>query len=255
MIRKVNVKVKHIQPKRFLPIFLIVLLIAFPLYSFSDTPKIAIVKYKGGDWYSIERAVKNFIRKVNQRTPLKLPSDPVFIDLHKRDQLFSLPFLILNGHGQIILDSEEKENLKVYLAHGGFLLVNDDYGLETAFKSLIHDLYPELKLDMKKSWRDNIKGSHKEVNPVIGLAELTNDYSIYRSYYDLKSLPKVHEHDKSVPPGMYGLFIEKRLVLIYLNNSDLGDGWEPEHVHHDPVKVRENAIRFGINILYYVLSN
>ncbi len=255
MISKVKLKVNHIHRQKGFPLVLFILIFCLPLYSFSGIPKLAIVKYKGGDWYSVERAVKNFVQKVNQRTPLKLAIQPVIIDLHKRDQLFALPFLILNGHGQIILDSEEKENLKKYLSHGGFLLVNDDFGLEKAFKRLIHDLYPELKLDMEKSWRDNVRESYKEVNPTLGLAELTNDFPIYRSYYDLKSLPKVHEHDKGVPPGMYGLFIEKRLVLIYLNNSDLGDGWEPEYVHHDPVKIREKAIRFGINILYYVLSN
>ncbi len=255
MISKVKLKVNHIYQQKRYSLILFILMFFFPLHSFSDTPKLGIVKYKGGDWYSVERAVKNFIQKVNQRTPLKLASEPVIIDLHKRDHLFALPFLILNGHGQIILDSEEKENLKKYLSHGGFLLVNDDFGLEKAFKNLIHDLYPELKLDMKKSWRANVRGSHKEVSPSLGLAELTNDFPIYRSYYDLKTLPKVHEHDNGVPPGMYGLFIEKRLVLVYLNNSDLGDGWEPEYVHHDPVKVREKAIRFGINILYYALSN
>ena len=198
---------------------------------FAGKVSLGIMKYQGGDWYSVKGAVKHFIGKVQELTPLKLKRDPVIVSLRDRTALFNQPFLILNGHGQIILDDVEKNNLKDYLAHGGFLLVNDDYGLDRAFRSLIKDMYGD--------------------NSLVGLS---SDFPLFRSYYTFKNLPKVHKHD-GLPPKAYGLFIEKRLVLLYLNNSDIADGWEPEAVHKDPPEVREKAIRFGINILYYVLSH
>ena len=210
---------------------IIVIVFLYSSASFAGKVSLGIMKYQGGDWYSVKGAVKHFISKVKELTPLKLNSEPVIVSLRDRSVLFSQPFIILNGHGQIILDDVEKNNLKDYLAHGGFLLVNDDYGLDEAFRKLVKDLY-----------RDNV------------LVELSSDFPLFRSYYQFKNLPKVHKHD-GLPPKAYGLFIEKRLVLLYLNNSDIADGWEPEDVHKDPQEVREKAIRFGINILYYALSH
>lgn len=209
----------------------ITILILIPIFLSAKDLQIGILKYKGGDWYSVKRAVKNFINEANSRSKLKINTDIQEIDLRDRNKLFACPFLILNGHGQIILDKVELENLKIFLEQGGFLFVNDDYGLEKAFNKLVKDLYP--------------KGE---------LVELSNEFPLFSSYYKFKVLPKIHEHDGKSPKAM-GLFIEKRLTILYLNNSDIADGWEPASVHKDSEEVREKAIQFGINILYYVLTH
>lgn len=207
------------------------IIILIPLILNAQQLKIGILKYKGGDWYSVKGAVQNFIKEVNLRTKLRISPHIEEVDLRDRNTLFTCPFLILNGHGQIILDKVEQANLKTFLEHGGFLFVNDDYGLEKAFNKLVKELYP--------------KGE---------LVELSNEFPIFSSYYNFKVLPKIHEHDGNAPKAM-GLFIEKRLVILYLNNSDIADGWEPESVHKDPKELREKAIQFGINVLYFALSH
>lgn len=212
-------------------IFCITFIFVFTSISYAEKTKLSILKYKGGDWYSVIGAVKNFIIKVNELTPLELSEEPEVIELRDRGKLFTLPIIILNGHGQILLDEVEKNNLKEYLENGGFLLVNDDFGMNKSFRMLVEDIFPSLEL-----------------------VELSNSFPLYNSYYKLSSLPKVHEHDGGTPKA-FGLFIRKRLTLLYLYNSDIADGWEPESVHHDPFEIRQKAIQFGINILYYILSN
>ncbi len=234
-------------------IITILILLILSQQGFAEQIKLGIVKYRGGDWYSVKGAVRHFISRVNELTPLSIAPEPDDVDLKDRVKLFSRPFLILNGHGKILLDKYELKNLRTYLENGGFLLANDDYGMDTSFRKALADLYPELKWFSKGKFPPKINYQIKSSNKVV-ITELTKNFPLFSSYYKFNAVPKIHKHDNKIATA-YGLFIEKRLVLMYLFNADIMDGWEPKQVHKDPDNVRKSAIQFGINILYYVLSN
>lgn len=252
-------------------IFLLLTLTFFCIFIFigsshAGKTKLAILKYKGGDWYSVIGAVKNFIVKANELSSLELDKEPEIVELRDRGKLFTLPILILNGHGKedhntIILDQFEIKNLRDYLKNGGFLLINDDYGLDYSVQMLIEDLFPELELT-ELTYENPLFKSYYQFLPKPKHNNYKNNSAIVYSNVEYSALPKVHEHYPDYPKA-YGLFINKRLVLLYIFNSDIADGWEPDHVHPTPKglsqqeynDIRKKAIQFGINILYYVLSN
>jgi hypothetical protein len=66
-------------------------------------------------------------------------------------------------------------------------------------------------------------------------------------------LPKIHRH-KDLPPKGYGIFYLNRLVVFYTYESNISDGWADPWVHNDPEKKREEAFKFGINIVVYALT-
>jgi len=184
-------------------------------------------------------AVRNFIAQVNKLTSLNIKSEPVKVQFNDRARLFSFPFIILSKHKSVIninqrttLNDAEKNNLREYLENGGFLLVNDDYGLNKPFRELVTEIYPDREL-----------------------IELSNNFPLFHSYYKFNGLPKIHKHDGQ-PAQAYGLFINKRLAILYIYSSDIVDGWDKEGVHeNDSPELRTKAIQFGINILYYVMSH
>lgn len=190
----------------------------------------AVVKYGGGgDWYNGLTGVRNLLKKIEQRTSLKVYPKEKIVTLTD-DDLFLYPFIYINGHGNIRFTEEEVIRLRRYLYNGGFLFCNDDYGL---------DVY--LRREMKKVFPD------KE------FVEVPFSHPIYHVYYKFpQGIPKIHEHYPGPPKG-YGIFLNNRLVVFYAYNSDIGDGWEKEEVHHDPPEKREAAIKMGINIIYYAL--
>lgn len=215
-------------------VFLLFALI-FGLFSWdevmADRPfLIARLKYGGGgDWYVSRSAIPNLLREVGERLKIEVAEKEKVITLMDRD-LFEYPFLYITGHGNIKFTDLEAKRLRKYLEGGGFLLVNDSYGLDKHFRREIKKVFPDKEL-----------------------VEIPKDHEIYRAFYKLDGLPKIHEHDGLTARG-YGIFVNGRLVLFYAFSSDIGDGWESPEVHNDPPALRELAFRMGVNIVAYVLG-
>jgi hypothetical protein len=208
------------------------LLFTSVLYSQNPNLKVALVKYKGGgDWYADPTALPNLIRFCNLELNTNIDPNPATVEPGSIE-LFNYPFVHLTGHGNVIFSEEESQNLRLYLEAGGFLYIDDNYGL---------DQY--IRREMKK------------VFPNQEFVELPPDHPIYNQKYHFENgLPKIHEHDDKRPQG-FGLFIEGRLACFYTYESDLSDGWEDPSVHNDPPEVRKKALQMGANLISYVFSN
>ena len=194
--------------------------------------EIALLKYKGGgDWYANPTSLPNLISFCNQNLNTKINPKPQTVDVGSPD-IFQFPLLHMTGHGNVFFTDDEAENLRNYLLSGGFLHIDDNYGME-----------PYLKKELKK------------VFPEIELVELPANHPIFNSVYNFPNgLPKIHEHDGKQPQA-FGIFNDDRLLLLFTYESDLGDGWEDESVHNDPFEVREKALKMGANIIKYVFEN
>lgn len=197
----------------------------------SSGVKLALLKYSGGgDWYSDPTALPNLIEYCNQNLNTSIYPDPSTIEIGS-PEIFNFPFVHLTGHGNIVLSESEAINLRMYLEAGGFLHVDDNYGLDEYFRREIKKVFPDKEL--------------KELPP---------SHPVFHQKYAFKEgLPKIHEHDNK-PPEAFGLFIEDRMVLLYTYETDLGDGWEDEEVHNDPFGVREKALKMGANIISYAFN-
>ncbi len=196
-------------------------------YSF----KIAKLKYNGGgDWYANKTSLPNLIDFCNKTLRLNLAPDEEVVEVGSQ-QLFNYPFVHLTGHGNIVFSSLEAENLRNYLISGGFLHIDDNYGLDKF-----------IRLEMKK------------VFPELDFIELPFSHPIYHQKYDFpKGLPKIHEHDGKPAQG-FGLFYEGKMVCFYSYECDLGNGWEDQSIHNDPEEVRQKALRMGANLLTFALT-
>jgi hypothetical protein len=194
--------------------------------------RVARLHYSGGgDWYWGGSAIPNFLRYVRQNTDFPVDTLERQVTIADPD-LFKYPFLFATGHGIIKFSPEEKERLRTYLLGGGFLFVNDSYGMDKSFRDEMAALFPE-----------------REV------VELPFDHPLYHSFYDFPNgPPKIHEHDNNAPRG-YAISIDGRVVLYFLVESDIGDGWEDQQVHNDPPEKRDEAFRMGLNLLTYALLN
>lgn len=194
--------------------------------------KLALVKYKGGgDWYADPTALPNLIRFCNQELNTTIDPTPATVEPGSIE-LFNYPLIHITGHGNIIFSEEEGRNLKLYLESGGFLYIDDNYGLD-----------PYIRREMEKIFPDQ------------EFIELLPDHPIYQQKFQFpKGLPKIHEHDNKRPQG-FGLFIDGRLVCYYTYESDITDGWEDPSVHNDPPGVRKKALQMGANIISYVFNN
>ena len=190
---------------------------------------IARVQYGGGgDWYSGD-PLPSLIAYARAHTLLDIDPEPATVELTS-DRLFTVPFLYLNGHGTVRFTDGEAERLRAYLEGGGFLFVNDDYGLDETIRDELRKVFPSQEL-----------------------AELPASHPVYSAHFQLDGLPKVHEHDGEPAQGL-GLFHEGRLVVFYAYESDLADGWEPPAVHGTPAAVREAALQMGVNLLVYATT-
>ena len=220
---------------RLLSILLITLLFAPAWKLFAQdnyTAQIARIKYGGGgDWYSDDKSLIELLRFAKSNTLLDLAPREEIVELSS-DKLFSFPYLYLTGHGNVRFSDLEAERLRRYLEGGGFLHIDDNYGLDR-----------HIRREMKKVFPD------KE------FIELPFDHSIFKNHFTFtQGLPKIHEHDNKPPQG-FGLFEGDRLIVFYSYESDLGDGWEPEEVHNVPPQKRLAALRMGVNILTYAMMN
>lgn len=194
--------------------------------------QIARLKYSGGgDWYNDPSSDVNLLKFIGKNTNINVNPEYTFVDISTND-IFSFPVLYITGHGNIILSDAEAERFKRYMELGGFIYVDDDYGIDKSFRR-----------EIKKIFSDN------------PLVELPFSHPIYNIVYSFPNgPPKIHEHDNKPPQG-YGIFIDERLALYYTYESNPGDGWADPNVHNNPEDVREEALKFGTNIIVYALSN
>lgn len=209
----------------------LLLLLCLPWAMQAQTVKLGLLKYSGGgDWYANPTSLPNLIKFCNTNINTHINPEPVTVEVGSRE-IFSYPFVHMTGHGNVIFNESEVENLRLYLEAGGFLHIDDNYGM---------DEY--VRREMKKVFPDN------------HFIEVPFDHPIYHMVYDFgQGLPKVHEHDKKSPQG-FGIFLDNRLVCFYTYESDLGDGWEDEAVHNDSKETRTKALQMGANIISFVFS-
>ena len=194
-----------------------------------NTNTIALLKYNGGgDWYANPTSLTNLIKFANQELKTKLSPDYATVDVGS-DELFLYPFVHLTGHGNVVFSSSDIKNLRNYLIGGGFLHIDDNYGLDIFIRREMKKVFPELEF-----------------------IELPFSHPIYHQKFNFPNgLPKIHEHDNKDPKG-YGLFWEGRLICFYSYETDLGDGWEDTSVHNDTEERHLKALQMGANILQFV---
>ncbi len=196
------------------------------------TLKFALLKYAGGgDWYANPTALTNLARYCNANLGTDLNSDYATVEVGSAD-IFNYPWIHMTGHGNVVFSPAEAENLRNYLIGGGFLHVDDNYGMDPYIRVALKQVFPESSL-----------------------VELPFEHPIYHQKYKFSSgLPKVHEHDGGAPQG-YGIVHEGRVVIFYSFECDLSDGWEDPEVHRDPPEIREKALQMGSNIVSYAFKN
>lgn len=213
---------------------LLILILVFPLLASNDIPSMRIAKLKyngGGDWYANKTSLKNLISFCNTQLNTNIaPTDDV-VEVGS-PKLFSYPLVHMTGHGNVVFSNAEAQNLRKYLIGGGFLHIDDNYGLDKFVRKEMKKVFPENEF-----------------------TELPFQHEIYHQKYNFnKGLPKVHEHDGKAPQG-FGIIYEGRLVCFYSYESDLGNGWEDKEIYNDPESTRQEALKMGANILSYALSN
>ena len=191
---------------------------------------IARVKYGGGgDWYADPSSLPNWLEEFQRRTGVLTHQEEKIVSLTD-ENLRAYPFLYMTGHGTIRLASDELAALRAHLESGGFLYADDNYGMDASFRAMVSQLFPEESLEL-----------------------LPNSHPVFKSFYDMPGLPKIHEHDGK-PPQAFGVTIGNRLVLLYTYESDIGDGLEDPGVHNNPPNKRELAIKMAVNILMYAIT-
>jgi len=213
-------------------ILLLILLYSASIFAQNETGfQIARLKYSGGgDWYNDPSAEVNLLKFVQANTNIKVNAEYKFVDIAS-DEIFSYPFLFLTGHGNIVFSNEEAKRLRTYIENGGFLYIDDDYGLDKAVRREMKKVFPE---------KDFL--------------ELPFSNKIFNIFYKFDNgVPKTHEHDKN-PPQTFGIFLGNRLTVLYTFESNPSDGWADPEVHNDPKEKREEALKFGTNIIVYALS-
>lgn len=212
---------------KLLPLFLIILWLLNV-----NSQEIAILKYNGGgDWYANPTALPNLIRFCNQNIDTEIEPKPQTVEVGSTE-IFQYPFLHMTGHGNVFFTEDEADNLRTYLLSGGFVHIDDNYGMEPYLRKELNKVFPDKEF-----------------------VEIGADHAIFTTQYEFpKGLPKIHEHDGKRPQAL-GIFHENRLVLLFTYESDLGDGWEDPEVHNDSEQVRLKALQMGANIIYYAFKN
>ena len=211
-------------------------LLALTLTSFGPAPaaKLTIARLQydgGGDWYANPSSIPNLLKAINERTTLKVEPTESRVSL-KDDRLWDHPFLHVTGHGTIKFSDAEVLRLREYLNRGGFLHVDDNYGLDESFRREIARVFPDRPL-----------------------VDVPLTHPVYHIVYDFPAgLPKVHEHDGKPARG-FGIFIGNRLAVFYSYESDLGNGWEDPGTYNDPTTLHEAALRMGVNLFVYAVTS
>lgn len=206
-------------------------LFLFGMSSPDPTLQLALLKYNGGgDWYSNPTALKNLAQFCNSQLKTNFDLEHETVEVGSVD-IFNYPFLYMTGHGNVVFSDAEADNLRQYLIAGGFLHIDDNYGMDPFVRPAMKKVFPELEF-----------------------VELPFDHKVYHQKYAFdKGVPKIHKHNKKPAQG-FGLIHEGRLVSFYTYECDLGNGWEDEDVHKDPPHVRLKALKMGANLIQYVFQ-
>lgn len=196
--------------------------------SFSQgTYQLAVLKYNGGgDYYANPTAMPNLIAFCNQNLSTNISKDVPYVEAGSND-LFNYPFIHMTGHGNVVFSSAEAENLRTYMLGGGFLHIDDNYGMDEFIRVELKKIFPSQEL-----------------------VELPSSHPIFHQKFNFNGLPKIHEHDDKRAQA-FGIIVEGRLVCLYTYETDLGDGWEDQAVHNDSHEKRKQALQMGANILMY----
>jgi hypothetical protein len=193
--------------------------------------KIAKLKYNGGgDWYANKTALPNLIEFCNRELGMNIHPEEDVVEAGSSD-IFLYPYVYMTGHGNVVFSDAEAANLRKYLIGGGFLHIDDNYGLDKFVRLELKKVFPELEL-----------------------VQIPFDHPIYHQKFDFpRGLPKIHEHDAKPAQGM-GLIYQGRLMVYYSYESDLGNGWEDQRIHNDPEEKRQQALKMGANIIAYCFT-
>ena len=200
-------------------------------YAQNNSLKLALLKYRGGgDWYADPTALPNLTKYCNQHLFANMQSNYATVEAGSA-KLFNYPFVHMTGHGNVLFSEQEAENIRLYLQAGGFLHIDDNYGMDPYVRRELKKLFPEKNL-----------------------VQLGKTHPIFQEPYSFpEGLPKIHEHDKK-PPQAFAVFIDERIAILYTYESDISDGWEDPSVHNDPPELREKALKMGANIIYYCFT-
>ncbi len=184
----------------------------------------------GGDWYANPSSLPNLLRAVRARTAMRVAGEEKVVTLGD-DDLWSVPYIYMTGHGNVAWSDADRATLGRYLRQGGFLHVDDNYGMDPSIRRELARLFPEQSL-----------------------VEVPLDHPVYHLVYDFpKGIPKIHQHDGKPAQG-FGIFLDGRLAVFYSFQTDLGDGWEDPEVHKDPPDKREASLRMGVNLFAYAVG-
>lgn len=199
--------------------------------TFAQKTQVAVLKYKGGgDWYSNPTSLPNLVKYCNQNLNTDIDANVAVVDAGSLD-IFNYPFLHMTGHGNVFFDDSDVKNLRSYLLAGGFIHIDDNYGMKDYVMSQMQKVFPELQ------W-----------------VELPYSHEIFaKPYHFQEGLPKIHEHDNK-PPQAFAMIYEGRMVCLLTYECDLGDGWEDQRVHYDSDEARLKALKMGANIIRYAFS-
>ena len=211
----------------------ILFILVLSLFAVNEPPtlKLGLLKYNGGgDWYSNPTALPNLAQFCNKNMGTNFDPNYGTVEVGSLD-IFNYPFLHLTGHGNVVFSDREAANLRQYLTGGGFLHIDDNYGMDPYIRPAMKKVFPELEL-----------------------VELPFEHEIYKQKYNFPNgLPKIHAHDGKAPRG-YGLIWKGRLICFYSVECDLGDGWENQEVHNDPPENRLKAMQMGANLVKYAFQ-
>ncbi|MBM3160802.1 MAG: DUF4159 domain-containing protein [Bacteroidetes bacterium] len=215
-----------------MPGFLIIIFLCFTELSFTQgTFQVAVLKYNGGgDYYANPTALPNLVQFCNKELNTNISTDVPYVEVGSRD-IFRYPFVHMTGHGNVVFSRAEIENLRNYLLAGGFLHIDDNYGMDEFIRAELKKVFPDRQL-----------------------IELPATHPIFKQKYSFNGLPKIHEHNGKRPQA-YGIIDDGRLICLYTYETDLSDGWEDFQVHNDPAEKRKAALQMGANILMYVFTN
>lgn len=211
----------------------IAIILSLILCAFTVEPsyKLALLKYNGGgDWYANPTALPNLSNFCNEAIKTNLDPNYATVEVGS-PELFNYPFVHMTGHGNVVFSDSEAENLRRYLLAGGFLHIDDNYGMDPFVRPAMKKVFPELEF-----------------------VEIPFNHKIYSIAFQFdEGLPKIHEHDGQSPKGL-GLIYEGRLICYYSYETDLGDGWEDQEVHNDSPQKRLQALQMGSNLVKFAFE-
>jgi len=212
---------------------IITVLITLNVASATENFTIARLRYSGGgDWYNDPSVIPNLLNKLNEVTNIKTAEEQEIVSF-KDNKILDYPITYLTGHGNVTFNNEEQENIRNYLKKGGFLYIDDDYGMDEHIRKELRNIFPNKNLQ-----------------------ELPAAHSLFDCFYKFNNgLPKIHKHDGKRPQA-FALFNEfGRMIVLYTYETNISDGWASPNVHKDPPEIREKALKMGVNIVYYVLTH